>query len=46
VEVTDAAAAGVVRRQVLAGRNQNVWPGFDEDAVFELGIERCLLMLT
>jgi hypothetical protein len=46
VEVTDAAAAGVVRRQVLAERNQNVWPGFDEDAVFELGIERCLLMLT
>jgi hypothetical protein len=46
IEVTDVAAAGVVRRQVLAERDGKVWPGFDTDAVFELGIERCLLMLT
>jgi hypothetical protein len=46
IEVTDAAAAGVVRGQVLAERDGKVWPGFDTEAVFELGIERCLLMLT
>jgi hypothetical protein len=44
--VTDAEAAGVVRGQVLAERDGKVWPGFDQEAIFELGIERCLLMLT
>ena len=45
-EVTDAAAIRVVRGQVLAERDGKVWPGFDEEVVFELGIERCLLVLT
>jgi hypothetical protein len=44
--VTEAETAGVVRRQVLAERDGKVWPGFDEELIFELGIERCLLMLT
>jgi hypothetical protein len=29
-----------------AGRDGHLWPGFDDDALFELRIERCLLMLT
>jgi len=45
-EVTGAETAGVVRGQVLAERDGKVWPGFDEELIFELGIERCLLMLT
>ena len=45
-EVTETETAGVVRRQVLAERDGKVWPGFDEELIFELGIERCLLMLT
>jgi hypothetical protein len=45
-EVTEAGTTGVVRRQVLAERDEKVWPGFDEELIFELGIERCLLMLT
>jgi len=45
-EVTEAETTGVVRRQVLAERDGKVWPGFDEELIFELGIERCLLMLT
>jgi hypothetical protein len=45
-EVTEAEAASVVRRQVLAERDGKVWPGFEEEAIFELRIERCLLMLT
>jgi hypothetical protein len=45
-EVTGSQAAGLVRRQVLAERDGKVWPGFDEEAIFELGIERCLLSLT
>jgi hypothetical protein len=45
-EVTDADTAGVVRRQVLAERDGQVWPGFEEEAIFELRLERCLLMLT
>jgi hypothetical protein len=45
-EVIDADTAGVVRRQVLAERDGKVWPGFDEEAIFELSLERCLLMLT
>ena len=45
-EVTEAETAGVVRRQVLAERDGKVWPGFDEEVIFELRLERCLLMLT
>jgi hypothetical protein len=44
-EVTGSQTAGV-RQQVLAERDGQVWPGFDEEAIFELGIERCLLTLT
>jgi hypothetical protein len=36
----------VVRGQVLAERDGKVWPGFDEEVIFELSLERCLLMLT
>jgi hypothetical protein len=36
----------VVRGQVLAEREGKVWPGFDQEVVFELGLDRCLLMLT
>ena len=45
-EETDAASQRVVRARVLAERDGKVWPGFEEDAIFELGIERVLLMLT
>jgi len=45
-EVTDAALRQVVRAQVLTERDGKVWPSFDEDVIFELGIERALLMLT
>jgi len=45
-EVTDAETAGAVRRQVLAERDGQVWPGFEAEAIFELSLERCLLMLT
>jgi hypothetical protein len=36
----------MIRRQVLAERDGKVWPGFDEEAIFELSLQRCLLMLT
>ena len=45
-EVTEAETAAAVRRQVLAERDGKVWPGFDEEVIFELSLERCLLMLT
>jgi hypothetical protein len=45
-EVTGTQTAGAVRRQVLAERDGKAWPGFDEDLVFELSLERCLLVLT
>jgi hypothetical protein len=45
-EVTGAAVQRVVRAQVLAERGGTVWPGFDEEVIFELGIESALLMLT
>ena len=45
-EVTDAETIRVVRGQVLAERDGKVWPGFEEEAVFDLGLERCLLTLT
>ena len=45
-EVTDAALRQVVRARVLTERDGKVWPSFDEDVIFELGIERALLTLT
>lgn len=45
-EVSDPEVDRVVRGQVLTERQGKVWPGFDEEVVFELGLERCLLMLT
>ena len=45
-EVTDAAVERVVRARVLTERGGKVWPGFDSEVIFELGIERVLLMLT
>jgi hypothetical protein len=45
-EVTDVALQRVVRAQVLTERGGTVWPGFDEEVIFELGIESALLMLT
>ena len=44
--MTDPAVEHVVRARVLTERDGNVWPGFDSEVVFELGIERVLLMLT
>jgi hypothetical protein len=46
LQINDPQTAEVVRRQVLTERDGKVWPGFDEEAVFELSLERCLLMLT
>ena len=45
-ETTDGALQRVVRARVLTERDGKVWPGFDEDVIFELGIERALLTLT
>src|ERR1700691_3622541 len=45
-EVTDPAVNRAVRDEVRAERKGTVWPGFDDDVLFELGIERCLLVLT
>jgi hypothetical protein len=45
-EVTGAGVIGAVRAQVLAERSGQVWPGFEEEIVFELEVESCLLMLT
>ena len=44
--MTEAGTARVVRGQVLAERDGKVWPGFDEEPIFELSLERCLLVLT
>jgi hypothetical protein len=44
--VTDAALRKAVRARVLTERDGKVWPSFDEDVIFELGIERALLTLT
>jgi len=38
-EVTDPGVARVVRGQVLAERDGKMSPGFDEEVVFELGLE-------
>ncbi|HWG01064.1 MAG TPA: hypothetical protein VG164_04350 [Trebonia sp.] len=41
-----SAAGAIVREQALAERDGVLWPGFEEEALFELTIERCLLMRT
>jgi hypothetical protein len=45
-EVTDAGTRSVAASQFLAERGGVVWPGFEDQAMFELRIERCLLTLT
>lgn len=45
-EVADPAVRDVIRDQVQAERGGRVWEGFEEHVLFELRIERCLLMLT
>jgi hypothetical protein len=45
-EVTDPEVRRTVREQVLAERGGAAWPGLDDDALFELEVERCLLTLT
>ena len=45
-EVADPAVRRVVREQVLADRQGASWPSLDHDALFELGVERALLVLT
>jgi hypothetical protein len=39
-------AGAVVREQALADRDGVLWPGFEEEALFEFYLERCLLTLT
>jgi hypothetical protein len=34
------------QQPALADAGRKVWAGFDEEVIFELGIERALLMLT
>ena len=46
IQVRQPETAEAVRRQVLTERAGKVWPGFDEDVIFELSVETCLLMLT
>jgi hypothetical protein len=46
-EVTDAGVRQRFGEQLVAERKQSIpWPTFDEDVLFELGIDSCLLMLT
>jgi len=45
-EITDPSVRAVVRAQVHAERGGNLWPSFDQDALFELRVARCLLTLT
>lgn len=45
-EIADQEVSRIVRGQVLAERDGKVWPGFDEEVIFELGIKTCLLTLT
>ena len=44
-EVSDSATRAVVNEQVIADHG-HPWPGYDSQALFELRLERCLLMLT
>jgi hypothetical protein len=45
-EVTAPAVMEVVRGQVRTERGAQVWPGLDEEVIFELRIKTCLLTLT
>jgi len=45
-ETRDEATRAVVREQVLAERDGVLWPDFDDQALFELLVDRCLLTLT
>lgn len=45
-EIDDSATRDIVREQLLKERHGVLWPDFDDQALFELGVERCLLMLT
>ena len=45
-QVSDPSVESVVRDQVRSERDGKVWPTFDTDVLFELRMERCLLMLT
>jgi hypothetical protein len=45
-EVTDPAIRAIVADQVRGERGGALWPGFDDQALFELSADRCLLMLT
>ena len=46
-EHQDPALRAGLTKQALAERNlEEPWPGFDDQAVIEFGIERCLLTLT
>ena len=45
-EVTDPATRAIVTEQVRGERDGVLWPGFDDQALFELAVDRCLLMLT
>jgi hypothetical protein len=46
-EITDAAVKRRFGEQLLVERKQEeLWPSFDQDRLFELLIDRCLLMLT
>ncbi|HSZ43660.1 MAG TPA: hypothetical protein VK817_27150 [Trebonia sp.] len=45
-EVHDPDVRRMVRDQLLAERDGVLWPGFDDQVMFELGIERCLLTRT
>jgi hypothetical protein len=41
--VTDPSVRAVVRDQISRERDGNLWPTFNDDALFELTIDRCLL---
>jgi hypothetical protein len=45
-QVSDSSVRAVVREQIRAERDGKLWPTIDDDALFELRIDRCLLMLT
>lgn len=45
-EVADPAVRDAIRDQVRAERGGQAWEGFGEHVLFELSVERCLLMLT
>ncbi|HEX4215560.1 MAG TPA: pyridoxamine 5'-phosphate oxidase [Candidatus Dormibacteraeota bacterium] len=44
--VGDAGVERSVRDLLRAERGGEVWPSFEEDLLFELGVERCLVTLT